>query len=282
MKGLRMGNLVSNRINFERRDRAVGVENFVDVLAKITTRPLEHYATDLGAADSRRTSVEVPFDMGLVRPLPKALAGGEGGDIMLGLALLSTDKEDLVMALWESRDHIFNDMPPNMVMTAYTVLAEKGIAGLGSVSRRELAESDDPDMRAARAALAAYRETGKFDAVSWQTENWGARAHAGETDVWIEKGNLCIAFDTKNSGPSAWIEKLAETLPGYHFSGVSYDEDTDYSLHFVTEEPGQVSINESSEPDQVLVARAFYSGMTVQERIAEDEASFDDDEPNYW
>ena len=260
-----MGNIVTNRVNFERRDGAVGVEGFADLIARITPRPLAEFAADLAAADSRRTSAEVPFDMGLVSPLPKALAGDERGEIILGLALLSTEREDLVMALWESRDPIFNDMPPNMVMTAYTVLVENGIAGLDAASRRDLAERDDPDMRAARAALAAYRETGKFDAVSWQTENWGTRAHAGKADVWIEDGNLCLAFDTKNSGPDAWIEKLADTLPSYHFSGASYDEDMDYSLHFVTEEPGEVSIEESHDEDRLLDARAFVSGMTTDE-----------------
>lgn len=280
-----MGNLVTNRINFERRDGAKGVDAFADVLGKLTPRPFEEMREALERATSPAVWVDAPFDMELVDPLPEALIKAEGGsqDVLLGLALLSTKSEDLVMAYWESRDPIFNDMPPGMVMTAHSVLEQRGLAFLDAETRRHVAMNRHMDaIEAGRAARDAYRETGKFDATTWQNQAWGTRAHAQDVFLWFEAGNLCAKFDTVNEGPDGWIADLAKAAPDYHFSGVSYDEDTDYSLHFVTNEPGEVSIEESDDPDHVLEARAFVSGMTVEERLEEDRLCHgkdDDEEP---
>lgn len=276
-----MGNLVTNRINFERRDGAKGIDAFADVLAKLTSRPVAEMKASLEKAVSYNTSVDAPFDMELVNPVPQTVAeaGGSSQEVLLGLALLSTKSEDLVMAYWESRDPILNDMPPTMVMTAHTVLAQHGLAALDAETRRHIAMNRHMDaIEAGRAARDAYRETGKFDATTWQSQSWGTRAHAQDVFLWFEAGNLCAKFDTVNEGPDGWIADLAKAAPDYHFSGVSYDEDTDYSLHFVTNEPGEVSIEESDDPDHVLEARAFVSGMTVEERLEEDRLCHGEDD----
>lgn len=121
-----------------------------------------------------------------------------------------------------------------------------------------------------RAARQAYEETGKFDGTTWRSDAWGTRAHGDDVFLWFDRGLLCAKFDTLNEGPGEWLKALSEALPKFHFSGVSYDANTDYSLHFVTEEPGVISIEESDDPDDVTVARAFVAGMTVEDLEAED------------
>lgn len=278
-----MGNLVTNRINFERADGAALPEAFNGLMAMITPRPFAEFSAELARATTSRTSVELPLDMRLARPAPEALEATRDArsNLLLGLALLSTPREDLVMAWSETIDPTMNDLPPAMVLTAHAVLASAGLAQLTPEARLAFVEAENAQLlEEARAAVAAWREAGRFDLATWQRDEWGMRAHADTLEAWIENGCLSIRFDTVNQGPEGWIKALAQALPDYHFSGVSYDEDTDYSLHFATDEPGEVAMEEHSDPDEVLTARAFVAGLSVdefREIFCEDE-DLDDDE----
>lgn len=274
-----MGNLVTNRINFERRDGALGIEAFAQVLLRLTPVSIADIREQFAKAAGSDSRVWAPFDMGLASPQPEGLDLPEKGDMELGLAILSTPQRDLVSAFWECRDPIFNDMPPHLVRTAHSVQVENGLQDLDPRSRLDAARIRFPDdLAAGEAALKAYEATGQFEGLTWRKQSWGTRAHAEEVGLWFEKGNLCAKFDTVNEGPGEWLADLAKVLPDYHFAGVSYDADMDYSLHFVTDEPGELSIEEGDDADQVLKARAFVAGMTVDELLEEDRLCHGEDE----
>lgn len=110
---------------------------------------------------------------------------------------------------------------------------------------------------------------GGREAVSWRENVWGTRAHEEEVGLWFEDGHLCVKFDTVNAGPAGWVAKLAAGLPRHGFTGVSYDADNDYSLSFSSDAKGDVRVEESNDPDDVLAARAFVAGLTVEELLDE-------------
>lgn len=270
-----MGNLVTNRINFHRADGATGIAAYAEVLLRLTPTPISDLQGQFGKSDR----VWAPFDMGLAAPYPDDFTAPEKGDIETGLAILSSEERDLVGAFWECRDPFFNDMPPHLVRTAQSVLAGTELAGLSREDRIAKARETMPDdLAAGESALAAYETTGQFEGTSWRKQAWGVRGHAEEIALWFENGDLCVKFDTMNEGPAGWVEELAAVLPDHGFTGVSYDADNDYSLHFWAEEPGDLTVEERDDPEGVLKARAFVAGMTVEDLLGEDRLCHGEDE----
>ncbi|MDH2329085.1 hypothetical protein QCN27_19755 [Cereibacter sp. SYSU M97828] len=266
-----MGNLVTNIIKFERRDGKTGVRAFEPILSSLTAMPKTELIRELELQKNGVHWARAPFDMSLIAPEP-AIFGYQGASVdpyclQLPLALLSTPECDFLEAFKKIR------LPySNHRYAALRDLTEAGLADEDPDVRLARAYREMPEeMLAAEVAIAAFEATGHFDPISWRARNWGTRSHAEVIHFFLERENLGVKFDTLNAGPNGWLRKFAAATPQFHFSGVSFDEDTNYSLHFTSEEPGEIDIVERSDPDGVFDARCFEHGFTAEEMREYDE-----------
>ncbi|MFG6084074.1 hypothetical protein ACEUZ9_000316 [Paracoccus litorisediminis] len=273
-----MGNLVTNRINFSRRDEVSGVDAFRDVIAAVTVEPDFTIVTVL-RREKEGHRVHAELDFRVISAEPEDLLGVRiDRDFEKALAIVGSNND--YVALWnERRGQNQADMPPEMQRTRYSVLAGARLAGFTSQEMLRYGDAHFPEaMEMARRAILAYEATGSFDQVTWRSKNWGSRAHGEDVAIWMEGGNLVVKFDTVNLAPIGWIKTMAEILPDFAFHGAAYDADTDYSVFFVSEEEGQMSWSESDDPEDVFKARAQIAGMSVEDLKAEQALLNGDDE----
>ncbi|MSU90869.1 hypothetical protein GE300_14795 [Rhodobacteraceae bacterium 2CG4] len=264
-----MGNLVTNRINFDLSGKPCLEDELREICARISPQDPAQLVAGIFAGGRVPTSL----DFRIASPEPEDIRGMKiDKDFDVGLAIVSRDRD--YIALWdEAMDAGVAAMPPHMQRTRHSVLAAAGLAGLSEAELLAYGVSALPDafMAAARSAR-FFEKTGAFEPITWRTQRWGVRAHSPEATLWLEGDALSMRFDTVNGAPAQWLEVLAEALPRTVFAGASYDQDTDYSASFATEGDGELSFAESDDPDGVLAARSIVSGLSAEDLLAEDEA----------
>lgn len=219
-------------------------------------------------------------------PRPASIAATDvDGDATLGLAVLSTPAEDWIRA-YDAVDPFSQGVPEQFVDTRLRILERHGLAGLEGEALREAALKLDPNCIAAgQAALAAYGETGHFGWYHWGLANWGVRSEPEEGRFELHPdGAISLRFTTADRAPLAFYEAMAKAYPDLMFNGAAIDEDNGYSVSFVTDEPGTLSIVQGDDEDLDDAYKAVYGRPREDyddEDLEDDEEIEDSDEPDF-
>ncbi|MCW3782972.1 hypothetical protein [Defluviimonas salinarum] len=271
-----MGNLVSNRVTISSGSGGLAEARLEEILALLTglepgeaRRRLEEGEPGYGAW--------LPFAFGGVTPEPQSLAAtGETEGQELGLAILSGPDSDYIRLL-AGMDPFEDLMPPEMARTRAAILKRHGLDGLQDADLLAEGEARFPEaIEAGRIAIRAYEETGHFNWLPWREKHWGTRCDAEEGLFRLDaEGALSVRFDTVNDVPIPFLKALAARFPALMLDGAGFDEDTETSVFFATEEPGLLVVAEEDDRDGVERAHEIVYGHRP-----ENDNEPDEDEPD--
>lgn len=252
-----MGNLVTNILKM--RGSVADVRAATTAILSITnTRDV-----DFDEASDER--IRAGFTLGFAVPEPVEI--GYTHDRLnvedIGLAVLSIANGGTnFLREKQNRDQILGQMPPEFMETAESIVAKLGLGDVRGIDLINAAEQAKPGcILAGKKSIIAFQETGHFNWQEWRAAHWGTRAYSNDAYFKVTgPGAIEIMFDTVNTVPVAWFTAVAAAHPDVMMEGAGYDEDNDYAVHFVGDEPGVILIEETDDADGVLRARETVHG----------------------
>lgn len=274
-----MGNLVTNRITLSAPNGPLSDElrdRLLDTLSPLGAPEA------LARIEGKEEGEWVPLSFQGIVPEPesiRALTEDGSHHSELGLALLSDATTDWV------RQHVKHDSIEELLgvdeaTTRISILQRHGLLGLEGEALRAAGEALKPgSLEAGQAAIRAIEETGYSTWLQWREAKWGTRCDMEDGRVWLdEEGSLNLRFDTVNAVPMPVITELAKAFPDLQIMGAGIDEDTDYSVTFVTGEPGKLDVYESHDSDDLESAYETIYGHARPNYDTEDEEPKDDED----
>lgn len=263
-----MGNIVTNIIRFTGKPEA---------LKTALSSALGEAAADVDiakVATDWHDDLHLPFSLSTLVPEPAVVAATSVSSQSenIGLAILSVGGIDW-LRLKAEKDLFLSQMPPEFTETAAGLLAKLKLDGLTGKALHAKAAVVCPEaIPAGRAARDSFKKTGHFNWQAWRAENWGTRSGPEEATVRVEDvDRVSIRFDTVNAAPNQWFMAFAKANPDVMCEGAGYDEDTDYAVRFVGDEPGEILIEEDNDADAVRSAKVMVHGP----RVYDDEDDLD-------
>ena len=263
-KGNTLGNLITNIIKFTGKPDSLKTA-LVSALGDAASGvDITKVATDW------RDDLRLPFSLSTLVPEPAVVAAtslfSQSEDI--GLAILSVGGVDWLRFKTE-KDAFLNSMPPEYTETSAGLLAKLKLDGLTGKALHDKAAIVCPDaIPAGRAARESFKKTGHFNWQAWRAANWGTQAGPEEATVRVEDVDcVSIRFDTVNTAPNQWFMAFAKANPDVMCEGAGYDEDTDYAVRFVGDEPGEILIEDGDDADAVAFARMVVHGPRPDEDL---------------
>jgi hypothetical protein len=182
----------------------------------------------------------------------------------MGLAVLALYKYGQKNYLREkqNKDPFLGSMPPEYSDTAEALIKKIGLEGVTGLDLVNGAEKAMPGcILAGKKSIQSFKETGHFNWREWRAANWGTRASSETASVRVpDTGEFEIKFDTVDKAPVPWLIALAAAHPEVMMEGAAYDEDMDYAIHFVGDEPGELLIEETDDEDGVRRAQEIIHG----------------------
>lgn len=162
----------------------------------------------------------------------------------------------------QNKDVFLAAMPPDYSESAEAIVKKLGLEGMTGIDLINAAEQAMPGcILAGKKSIIAFQETGHFNWQEWRAAHWGTRAYSNDAYFQVRgSGEVEIMFDTVNTVPVAWFTAVAAAHPNVMMEGAGYDEDNDYAVHFVGDEPGEILIEETDDADGVLRARETVHG----------------------
>lgn len=257
-----MGNIVTNIIKFTGRPEA---------LKAALTSAIGEAADQIDTSKVSMTWEDdtwVDFTLSTLVPEPGEVTATDISENLgnLGLAILSVGGVDW-LRLKQDCDPVLLAMPPHYTQTSHGLLEQNGLSGLEGQALQDKANATCPGaIPAGEAIRTSFEKTGHFNSTSWRAAKWGTMASPVDAIVKVESEDcVSIRFDTVNAAPDAWFIAFAKANPEVMCEGAGYDEDTDYSVRFVGDEPGEILIEESDDPEAVQYAKVTVHGPKVDE-----------------
>jgi hypothetical protein len=262
-----MGNLVTNVIKMS-GDTADVRAAMVDMLGVTSTH-------DIDLSEPSHDSEKLSFTLGFAHPEPKTISYThvDGQLENVGLAVLAIANGGTNYLREKQNKDVFQSaMPAEYSDTAESILEKLKLDGLeGQVLINRADEVMPGCILAGLKSIAAFKDTGHFNWMEWRAENWGTRADVTHGYLLvIDEGEIQVQFDTVNTVPVAWFQALAAKHPKVMMEGAGYDEDMDYAVHFVGDEPGELLIEETDDAEGVRRAQDTVHGPRM-----DDEPYFD-------
>lgn len=205
--------------------------------------------------------VDYLFNPQKLLPQPDSITATQdlnSAQVDLGLSVMARNGPDF-LKIKQERDPVLREMPARFQQTAQSLLLKSGLLYLSGEDLERAAERVSPGcIAAAAAAIKAYEETESFDWCDWRLKTWGSRSFGEHLYAnWREGFSLEIRFDSLNQAPVGLISAFAKAHPDVSINGAGYDEDSDYSVFFVSDpdEASGLAVYESDDPDSVCSAR---------------------------
>jgi hypothetical protein len=253
-----MGNLVTNILKMSGglEDLQPAVNAVIGTLASLDV--------DLAGPSDDWDRIDFTLNFGVNQPSIISQTADRSALEDMGLAVLALYKDGATNFLREkqNKDPFLGSMPPEYSDTAEEMVKMIGLEGLTGMDLVNGAEKHMPGcILAGKKSIQSFQETGHFNWREWRAANWGTRASAETASVRVpDTGEFEIKFDTVNSAPVAWLVAVAAAHPNVMMDGASYDEDMDYAIHFVGDEPGELLIEETDDEEGVRRAQETIHG----------------------